>query len=394
MQQCERRHRQNTVFLYIVYIYSYYVDMPHDHSAIPSENPASPKRWPGQAIKGRGAHSNPALRYAKTQTERNLDQLDAVQKLSELKATNAKSIISRNHSPDIPFNQSINPYQGCEHGCVYCYARPTHAYHDLSPGLDFETRILFKPNAAKLLEHELAAPNYHCQPIALGANTDPYQPAEKELKITRAILEVLWQHRHPVTIVTKGSLIERDLDLLSNMAKENLVSVMVSTTTLDSALKRTLEPRASAPSTRLQIMQKLADRGIPVGALVAPVIPAINDHELEDILKKAADSGAQYASYVLLRLPLEVAPLFEEWLNTHHPMRAKHVMSLIRQAHNGKNYRCEFGTRQIGSGPYAALLKRRFEAAMHRFGLDGCQPPLSTQQFIHPQPPGHQLSLL
>ena len=346
------------------------------------------------ATRGRGALSNPQLRYARQQTERDAGQEDAPVRLSQLTAAHARSIISRNDSPDIPFRQSINPYQGCEHGCVYCYARPTHAWHDLSPGLDFESRILFKPNAARLLEHELAAPGYRCQPIALGANTDPWQPAEKRLRITRQILETLWKHRHPVMIVTKGALLERDLDLLGNFAAANLVSVRISLTSLDTATKRGLEPRAASPQVRLKLISQLAERGIPVGALIAPVIPAINDHELEDLLGAAADAGASSAGYVLLRLPLEVRPLFEEWLQTWHPMRAKHVMSLIHQAHDGRAYRAEFGLRQRGSGPYAALLSRRFEAALKRLGINNEEPPLNCSAFIRPALPGQQLSLI
>lgn len=360
-----------------------------------SANISTPHKAPLKAPhKGRGALSNPVPRYSKTQAARDYGCEESPGKLSELMATEARSIISRNQSPDLPFTQSINPYQGCEHGCVYCYARPTHAWHDLSPGLDFETRVLYKPNAARLLEHELAATNYVCDPIALGSNTDPYQPAEKKLGITRQILETLWQHRHPLTIITKGTLLERDLDLLALFAECNLVSVRISLTTLDSASKRGLEPRAASPEARLRLVEMLAERHIPVGALIAPVIPAINDHEIEDLLEAAAQAGAKSAGYILLRLPLEVKPLFEEWLEAHHPMRAKHVMSLIRQAHAGKAYRSEFGVRQRGSGPYANLLQRRVTTAMRKLGLSACDAALDRSQFIRPALPGHQLSLI
>lgn len=347
-----------------------------------------------QAIKGRGSASNPALRYAGQNTVRDAEHEAPPARLSEFLATSPRSIIARNQSPDVPFDRSINPYQGCEHGCVYCYARPTHAWHDLSPGLDFETKILYKPNAARLLEHELAAPGYECQPIALGANTDPWQPMEKKLGITRGILELLWRHRHPLTIVTKGNLLERDLDLLANMAAENLVSVRITLTTLDNTTKRTLEPRAASPSARLALIEQLASRNIPVGILLAPLIPAINDHEIEAILEAASSAGARCADYVLLRLPLEVAPLFEQWLQQHHPLRARHVMSLVRQAHQGKAYRSEFGVRQRGSGPYVNLLASRFASAVRRYALDQPEPPLDCSRFSPPLRHGQQLSLI
>jgi DNA repair photolyase len=299
----------------------------------------------------------------------------------------ARTIISRNASPDVPFTQSINPYQGCEHGCVYCYARPSHAYLDLSPGLDFETKLFAKPNAAELLRAELAKPGYVCDPIALGANTDPYQPIEREWKVTRAILEVLAETGHPFSIVTKSALVERDLDLIAPMAARNLACVYVSVTTLDRRLARTLEPRAAAPQRRLATIRTLSQAGVPVGVMTAPIIPQLNDRDLEAILEAAAAAGARHAGWVLLRLPREVAPLFRGWLDAHAPLRAEHVMSLVRQLRDGRDNDPRFGARMRGSGPYAELIERRFAIACKRFGLTREREPLDTTQFRPPKAP-------
>jgi DNA repair photolyase len=304
-------------------------------------------------------------------------------------------VISRNDSPDIPFTQSINPYRGCEHGCVYCYARPSHAYVELSPGIDFETRLFYKADAARLLRAELARPAYRPQPIMLGANTDPYQPVEKRLRVTRDILEVLWQARHPVTIVTKGALVLRDLDLLQDLARLNLVRVTVSLTTLDPELKRTLEPRAASPQARLRVIGALARAGVPVGVLTAPLIPAVNDAELESLLEAAAAAGATRAGYVLLRLPHEVKDLFRAWLEQHLPLRAAHVMSLVQQARGGRDNDPRFGHRMRGAGPWAAMLRARFELARKRLGLDGArEPDLNLSLFCRPQGSGQMHLLL
>jgi DNA repair photolyase len=298
----------------------------------------------------------------------------------------ARTIITRNRSPDIPFDASINPYQGCEHGCIYCYARPTHAYLDLSPGLDFETRLFAKPDAPKLLREELAKPGYVCDPIALGTNTDPYQPIEREWKITRQVLEVLAEHEHPFSIVTKNALIERDLDILAPMAAKRMARAYLSITTLDPDLARKLEPRASAPARRLQAIRALADAGVPTGVMVAPVIPQLNDRDLEAILEAAAQAGAQGAGWVMLRLPLEVAPLFRDWLATHYPDRAAHVMSLVQNLRGGKDYRSEWGTRMRGAGVFADIIEKRFEVACRRFGLneEGARVKLDRSKFRPP----------
>jgi len=304
----------------------------------------------------------------------------------------AKSIISRNTSPDLPFDRSVNPYRGCEHGCIYCYARPSHAYWDMSPGLDFETRLIAKTNAAQVLEEQLSKPGYQCAPINLGSNTDPYQPIEREYKITRQTLEVLQRYRHPVTIVTKGSLILRDLDLLAELAQRRLVSVMISLTTLDDELKRTLEPRAAAPKARLRAIRVMREAGVPVGVLCSPMIPMINDSELEHLLEAAKDAGALSAAYMLLRLPLEVAPLFEQWLHDHYPQRATHVLSLIRQSRGGDLYDSRFGARMRGEGVFADLLAQRFAKATRGLGLNQREAhALDCTSFC---PPGGQLSLL
>jgi DNA repair photolyase len=352
-----------------------------------------------QQFKGRGAASNPAVRFDATRCEQTHDgwyEEEIVEHLSEtVLPDRARSVITTNTSPDVGFDQSINPYRGCSHGCVYCFARPTHAYLGLSPGLDFETKLFYKADAVKILEAELAKPKYVCKPIALGINTDGYQPLEKRLEITRGILGVLARCRHPVTIVTKSALIVRDIDLLTDLARDRLVSVMVSITSLTNDIKRTLEPRAASPQARLRVVEQLARAGIPVGVLIAPVIPAITDHEMEDILAAAKQAGAGSAGYVLLRLPHEVKILFREWLGEHYPDRAKHVMSLINQTRGGKDYDAEFGRRMVGTGPYAELLRTRFELARRKCGFDSARDryELDVSLFRPPAPDQPQLTL-
>lgn len=341
-------------------------------------------------VHGRGSLSNPEGRFESRHREAFDDGWDIPEEpLPPLQTTvtpdPARSIISRNESPDIPFRQSINPYRGCEHGCIYCYARPSHAYLNLSPGLDFETRLFYKEHAAERLEEELRRPGYRCSPITLGANTDPYQPVERKLKVTRSILEVLQRFHHPVSIITKSSLITRDLDILRDMAQKNLASVMISITTLDNSLKRSLEPRAPGAWTRLKALEALARNQVPSGVMTAPIIPMINDADMEHILQQAAEAGAQRAGYVLLRLPYEVKDLFREWLSLHFPDRAEHVMSLIWQSRGGKDYQSEFGTRMRGRGAYADLIAHRFSLACRRFGLTrGRELRLNTGLFRAP----------
>lgn len=339
--------------------------------------------------KGRGAVSNPEGRFERL--ERLRDEEDPSERRAPetiLVSKQASSIISRNDSPDIPFSQSINPYQGCEHGCVYCYARPSHSYLGLSPGLDFETRIFAKANAADLLKQELGKPGYRCEVISLGANTDPYQPAERELRITRSILEVLDEHGHPVGIVTKSSLIERDMDLLEAMAKRDLVRVYISIATLDAEVARALEPRATAPWRRIEAIRALAARGIPCGVFAAPVIPFVTDESLERVLETAAAAGASSAGYVILRLPYEVKDLFREWLDVHHPLRARHVMARVNDMRDGRGNDSTFGRRMRGEGEIADLISRRFHAACRKFGLDaGFRFRLDTTQFRRPAGP-------
>lgn len=331
---------------------------------------------------GRGAVSNSEGRFETTRSEVVDDGWGSLdEELPPLKTTvqpePARSIISRNKSPDIPFDQSINPYRGCEHGCIYCYARPSHGYLNLSPGLDFETRLFYKADAARLLEKELAAPGYRCSPITIGANTDPYQPIEREYRVTRSIIEVLSGCGHPFSIITKGSMIERDIDLLAPMAREGLVLALVSVTTLNNELKRTLEPRTASPAARLRTIRALSEAGIPVGVMVAPVIPVLTDSELERILEAAAQAGAQSAGYVLLRLPYEVKDLFREWLQQHEPLKAKHVLSRMQAMRSGRDYDSRWGVRQRGEGEYAELLNKRFKAACARFGLK------TGERFVH-----------
>src|SRR5262247_1520580 len=329
----------------------------------------------GVPTKGRGAPSNLEGRYETWKREafddgwaRDEEPLPPLK--THVTHERAKSIIARNNSPDIGFDQSINPYHGCEHGCIYCYARPSHAYLGLSPGLDFETRIFAKENAAELLRAELSRPGYRCELISLGANTDPYQPAERKQRITRGILEVLWEFRHPVGIVTKGSLIERDLDLLEPMAAEGLAQVFVSIGTLDGEIARTLEPRAAAPYRRVETVRRLAARGVPVGVFVAPIIPFLNDKDMEAVLEAVAAAGARNASFTLLRLPWEVKDLFKGWLEQHYPLKAAHIMARIRDMRGGRENDPEFGSRMKGEGEYAELLRGRFEIACRRLGLN------------------------
>jgi DNA repair photolyase len=348
---------------------------------------------------GRGAASNPPGRFEVLRPEPVDDGWGGLEApLPELATTvqadSARSIIARNKSPDIPFSQSINPYRGCEHGCVYCYARPSHATLNLSPGLDFETRLFYKPNAAELLIAELGARNYRCSPIALGANTDPYQPIERRYRLTRQILETLAACEHPATIVTKGAaLIARDLDLLADMARRSLIAVYVSVTTLDDALKRRLEPRAAGPAARLAIIEKLAGAGVPVGLLVAPVIPVLTDHEIERILEAGAAAGAAAASYILLRLPHELSPLFRQWLDDHEPLKAAHVMSRIHELRGGRDNDPRFGSRHRGEGEFARLFAQRFAIACRRYGFRDRLPPLDTSRFVAPRPSHPQQSL-
>ncbi|MCW8410209.1 PA0069 family radical SAM protein [Legionella sp. PATHC035] len=339
---------------------------------------------PNQTLKNRGALSNPDGRFEAETRESFADGWDIEEEIlppleTFLLPEQAKSIISRNESPDLGFEQSINPYRGCEHGCIYCYARPSHSYVNLSPGIDFETKIFYKVDAAKLLEKEINKSNYTCKPIVLGANTDPYQPAEAKLEITRTLLKVLADYHHPVIIITKNALIERDLDILSDMGKQNLAKVAISITSLSTDLKRIMEPRTTTPSGRLRIIKHLTESGIPTRVLVAPVIPMINDMEIEKILRAAADSGAKHADYVLIRLPHEVKELFKEWLAQHFPQRAEHVMSLIRQMRGGKEYDARFGSRMRGEGEYATLLNTRFQLACKKFRLNVDPDPYLTR---------------
>jgi DNA repair photolyase len=343
-----------------------------------------------KAFKGRGALSNPAGRFDALTVEQSDDgwyQEEVPGSLQETVLPDAaRGIITSNDSPDVGFDVSINPYRGCSHACVYCFARPTHAYLGLSPGLDFETKLFYKADAVKLLEAELSKPRYVCKPIALGINTDGYQPLERRLGVTRSMLEVLARCRHPVSLITKSALILRDLDLLADLARDRLVSVTLSITSLSDEIKRTLEPRTASPQARLRVIEALAQAGVPVGVMVAPVIPAITDHELEAILRAAREAGASCASYVLLRLPHEVKLLFREWLLEHYPERAKHVMSLINQARGGKDYDSQFGVRMRGTGPYAELLRARFEVAARKLGFAeaGNRHDLRTDLFRGP----------
>ena len=341
---------------------------------------------PSQARHGRGATINPASRYDSSVKEAfddgwvTLELEDLPQLPTSLIEDHAKSALSYNDSPDISFDRGLNPYRGCEHGCVYCYARPSHAYLGYSPGLDFETKILFKPNLPEQLERELRKPGYQARVIGLGSNTDPYQPAERTLALTRGALEVLERFNHPVSIVTKSAGVVRDIDILARMAKRNLVRVWLSITTLDGDLARRMEPRAATPARRLGAIKALAEAGIPAGVMASPMIPGINDSEMEKIIEASARQGATSASYVLLRLPHELREIFAAWLETHMPDRAKHVLNLIRDTRNGNLNSSKFGDRFLGTGPYAELLSRRFARAARQWGLNQ-RPELDTTQF-------------
>lgn len=340
--------------------------------------------------RGRGATLNPAGRFAtETRSREAAEVPDSV--ATEVRPERAKSIITTNRSPDIPFEQSINPYRGCEHGCIYCYARPAHAYVDLSPGVDFESILFYKQDAARLLQETLAKRGYRCSPINFGSNTDPYQPIEKKYRVTRECLEALAAAQHPVTIITKGNLILRDIDLLASMAQQKLASVTISLTTLQPELKRTLEPRAASPAARLDVIRELTAAGVPVSVLVAPVIPAVNDHEIEAMIEAASNAGASWAAHIFLRLPHEVAPLFRDWLDAHMPQRAEHVMSLVRQSRGGKEYSSEFGERMRGTGEFAELIRKRFRLACRRYGMNlTAAPALDCSRFRAPNLSGQK----
>jgi DNA repair photolyase len=355
---------------------------------------ADPRR-----LRGRGAVSNAAGRYEKQARVLmddgwNTNEEPEPSLKTEILRDTSRTIITRNTSPDISFNQSINPYKGCEHGCIYCFARPTHAYLGFSPGADFESKIFAKPNAAELLRRELSAPGYVPQVIAIGTNTDPYQPTERKLKIMRSLLEVLHEFKHPVGIVTKSALVLRDIDILAPMAEAGLAKVALSITTLNRQLARTMEPRASTPPKRLDAIRQLTEVGIPTAVMFAPVIPALNDEEMEHVLEAAKAAGARSAGYVLLRLPLEIKDLFREWLEANVPDRAKHVMSLVRSMRGGKDYDANWNTRMRGTGPYAEMLSRRFHLAVKRLGFNAEHRPLEVSQFKRPAHVGEQLALL
>jgi DNA repair photolyase len=350
------------------------------------------------SVRGRGAKSNHAGRYEPTSREDfddgwAPDEQGPPKLATTLTPEAARAIITRNDSPDVGFDQSINPYRGCEHGCIYCYARPAHAYMGLSPGLDFESKLFFKPDAAALLERELSNPRYRVAPIHIGGNTDPYQPIERDLKITRNVLEVLERFGHPVSIITKSALIGRDADILSRMGARGLARAFVSITTLDRKLARAMEPRAATPERRLEAIATLQRAGAEVGVLFAPVIPGLNDHELEAVLKRAADAGATAAGYVVLRLPLEIKDLFREWLEEARPERAKRVMSLVRQIRGGKDYDPEWRQRMKGQGPLADLIRQRFDRAVGALGLNRERAPLRTDLFRVQPKPGDQMGL-
>lgn len=351
-----------------------------------------------QRRRGRGAGLNPSGRFEPTERVAYDDGWTTLEDMppfrTEVQVEKPRTAITRNESPDIPFDRSVNPYRGCEHGCIYCFARPTHAYMGLSAGLDFESKLFAKPDAPRLLERELAKPGYKPRTIAIGTNTDPYQPIEREWRIMRQVLEVLQKANHPVVIVTKSALIIRDIDILAAMAEKGLAKVAISVTTLDRKLARTMEPRASTPTRRLEAIRKLSEAGIPTAVMMAPVIPALNDHEIERVLDSGKAAGASEANYVLLRLPLEVSPLFRDWLLQNYPDRYRHVMSLIRSMRGGKDYDAEFGKRMKGAGPYAWQISRRFEMATKRLGLGRRSMQLRDDLFVPPNGSGVQLSLL
>ena len=356
---------------------------------------------PGERRRGRGAATNVSGRF-EIQSREDFDDGWTREETPEPLATEVtierpKSVITRNESPDISFDRSINPYRGCEHGCFYCFARPTHAFMGLSAGLDFESRLFAKEGAATLLERELAAAKYVPAPIAFGTNTDPYQPIERQYRITRSLLETLQRARHPLSIVTKSNLVLRDLDILSDMGRDGLVKVFLSVTTLDRELARKMEPRAPTPQKRLEAIEALNDAGVPAGVMVAPIIPAINDSEIERILTRAHAAGAREGGYVVLRLPLEIRDMFREWLQVHYPDRLSHAVSLIQSMHGGKDYESQWGRRMAGSGPYAWMIGRRFEMAARRLGYRETKTILRTDLFRKPKPAsneaGAQLSL-
>ncbi len=346
---------------------------------------------------GRAAGSNPDVRFDRLHAEAVDDGWSVEQDLpvlrTEVTDEIARTVIARNSSPDLSFDRSINPYRGCEHGCIYCFARPSHAFLGLSPGLDFENKLIARPNAAEQLRKELSKPRYLPKMLAIGTNTDPYQPIEKKREIMRQVLLVLRDFNHPVGIVTKGTLIERDIDILAPMAAKGLVRVGISITTLDPATSRAMEPRVPMPAARLRTIRRLTDTGVPVHVMVSPVVPALTDHELEAILEAAKDAGAIAASSIVLRLPREVAGLFRDWLAEHYPDRAARVMGRVRELHGGKDYDPNFGTRMVGQGEWAAMMKQRFALATRKLGLDSSLPPLRTDLFARPPQTGDQLSL-
>ena len=349
-------------------------------------------------VKGRGALSNASGRYEAFKAEAFDDgwtgEDEAAAPLrTSLTPERPRKIITRNDSPDVGFDRSINPYRGCEHGCIYCYARPAHAWMGLSPGLDFESKLFFKPEGPRLLEQELCARRYVCKPIHIGGNTDPYQPVERDRRITRGLIEVLARFQHPFSIITKSVLIARDADILGPMGRDSLCSAMVSITTLHRKLARDMEPRASTPAKRLEAISRLADAGCPVGVGFAPVIPGLNDHELESVLEAAAKAGATSAMYVTLRLPLEIKDLFREWLVDARPERARRIMSLIRQTRGGRDYDPDWSQRMKGTGAVADLIGARFRAAVRRYGLQGARRPLDETRFRIPADAVKQMDL-
>ncbi len=356
-----------------------------------------PTILPGQRLRARGADSNRAGRFEATGSEAFDDGWDIAEEerlvATEVRLERPRSALTYQKSPDLPFDRSINPYRGCEHGCIYCYARPSHAYLNLSPGLDFETRLIARPGIAKVLAQELAKPSYKVAPIAIGTNTDPYQPIERDHGVMREVLQVLAAFRHPVWITTRGTLIERDIDILAPMAAQHLASVSISVTTLDADLARKMEPRAPAPKRRLAVIRALSAAGIPVRVQVSPLVPGLTDHELEAVMAAAAEAGASHATSIPLRLPREVATLFRDWIETTFPDRAAHVMNRVRELHGGRDYDPQFGIRMTGQGIWAELIKRRKQVARRRYGLERGLPKLRCDLFAVPPKAGDQLSL-
>ena len=358
----------------------------------------SPPARSAPVPRGRGARSNRTGRFEAQAREAfddgwELDEAAPAQIATTVQPMKSRTIIARNTSPDVGFDRSINPYRGCSHGCIYCYARPAHAYLGLSPGLDFESRLFFKPEAGKLLAAELSKKGYQPGPIHIGGDTDPYQPDEKRLGVTREVIETLQRFRHPFSIITKSALILRDLDVLGEMGRAGLARAAVSITSLDRRLARSMESRAATPERRIEAVRRLSQAGVPTIVMFAPAIPSLNDHEMEAVLQRAAEAGAVGAGYVALRLPLEIKALFEEWLETDHPDRAKRVMSLVRQMRGGAAYQSQWGKRMTGEGPVADAMRQRFALARKRFGLEGRLPPLDVSQFAPPPTPGSQMSL-